>query len=73
MTSSLHAFLRDLTVICKKHHVEELYTEIEEGQAPSTVVRFANGEILKELEYFLGDREASTWWPKAARFIGKLS
>ena len=73
MTSLLHAFLKDLTVICKKHHVEELYIEIEEGQVPSTIVRFTNGEILKELEYHHGDREASAWWPKAARFIGKLS
>lgn len=71
MNSSLTSFLKALTAVCKKHHVEEIYTEIKPGKEPTTVVKFTSGDMLNDLEYHMADRGASAYWPRAARFIGK--
>ena len=69
--TSYSLFLKELAIVCKKHNVEEIYTRIEKGQHPTTIVRFTNGETLEELEYQRLDRSCSAWWPTAQRFIGK--
>lgn len=47
--SRIHAFLRDLAVICQTHCCS-IYLKNEEGQRPTTVVRFTDSILYKELE-----------------------
>jgi len=66
--SQVHSFLDDLTKICRKNNVEEIYLETE--RSPSIVLRFTDGSVYEDLEYARGEK-ASVWSPEANCWVGK--
>lgn len=69
--SQIHAFLSDLTEICRKHNVQEIYTRIEKGERPTTLIYFTNGSVFEDLEFSRDDPGATVWLPEAERLIGR--